>query len=50
MMKGSTWKGIQNARQHAKEQMQEQLQGLVTLGLILGVGALALSALGGSGA
>jgi serine/threonine protein kinase len=50
IMNGSTWKGIQNARQHAKQQMQEQLQGLVTLGLIVGVGALALSALGGSGA
>ena len=50
ILKGTTWKGIQNARQQAKQQMQEQLQGLVTLGLIVGVGVLALSALGGSGA
>lgn len=50
IIKGATWKGIHNARQREKQQMQEQLQGLVALGMIVGIGALVLSTLAGSGA
>ena len=50
IQKGATWKDIQESRRQAKQQMQEQIQGLVAAGVIFGLGALALSAFSRKGA
>jgi hypothetical protein len=48
MLNGGTFKDILHARQQAQQQRQEQLNGLITAGVIVGLGALAFSALAGS--